>query len=297
MTTTRTMDIAIVVFCATMWGLWWYPVRALEGIGLHGPWIGVTMCAVTLPIGLAWMTTRRGSLSSRAILGGILVGAAFMLYAISVSYTDFLRAVLLFYLAPAWSTLIEVAFFGRRWTLQSTIAIGFSLIGVLLISRGDISFDGLGAIGDWMALGSGVCWSVGAALVFSSKNAEVSRVMVVTALGGVGSALLIAWADGSMAAGVPDFPGLVWVFPLIFIMAGAYVGTMMAGTMWGAFRLPPAVMTYLLSIEIISGVLSSVLILGERFGWLEAGGTLFIVSAVLVEVVWTKPVAAKETVS
>ena len=107
-------------------------------------------------------------------------------------------------------------------------------------------------------------------------------------------ALIIAGFDGSIEAGVPDFPGLIWAFPLIFVMVAAYVGTMMAGTMWGAFRLPPAVMTYLLSIEIVSGVLSSVLILGETFGWLEAGGAFFIVSAVLVEVLWTKPVAVKE---
>ena len=255
------------------------------------------MCAATLPIGLLWCTTRRGALSPRAILGGIFVGAAFMLYAVSVSYTDFLRAVLLFYLAPAWSTLIELMFFGRRWNLQCIVAIGFSLVGVLLISRGDISFDGLGAIGDWMALGSGVCWSVGAALVFSSKNAEVSRVMVVTALGGVGSALLIAWTDGSISAGIPDFTALLVAFPLTFLLAAVYVGTMMAGTMWGAFRLPPAVMTYLLSIEIIGGVLSSVLILGERFGWLEAGGAIFIVSAVLVEVLWTRRVTVAKSTS
>ena len=99
MTTTRTQDIMIVVFCAAMWGLWWFPVQKFEAIGLTGPWIGVAMCAATLPIGLIWCLFRRGSMSPRAVLGGVLIGAAFMLYAVSVSYTDFLRAVLLFYLA------------------------------------------------------------------------------------------------------------------------------------------------------------------------------------------------------
>ena len=35
---------------------------------------------------------------------------------------------------------------------------------------------------------------------------------------------------------------------------------------------------------------STVLILGETFGWFEAGGAAFIISAALVEVVWTRPV-------
>ena len=98
------------------------------------------MCLTTLPIGLTWLAFRPSPLSPRAIVGCVMVGAAFMLYAVAVSYTDFIRAVLLFYLAPAWSTLIEVAFFKRRWTSQSAVAILFSLIGVLLISRGEISF-------------------------------------------------------------------------------------------------------------------------------------------------------------
>ncbi|MEM7058763.1 MAG: DMT family transporter [Pseudomonadota bacterium] len=297
MTTTRSTDIAIVVFCAAMWGLWWYPVQQFENVGLAGPWIGLAMCACTLPVGLAWISMRSGGISPRGVLGALLIGACFMLYAVSVSYTDFIRAVLFFYFAPAWSTLIELIFFGRRRSAQCLISIACSFIGILLISRGEVSFDGLGAIGDWMALAAGMSWSIGASLVFSSREAEVSRVMVIASLGGVGSALIIAVADGSVAAGVPDFPDLMITVPWVFALAAVYVGTMMAGTMWGAYRLPPAVMSYLLSIEILGGVLSAALILGERYGWFEFGGTVFIIGAVLIEVVFApsgveKPVSA-----
>ena len=286
MTTTRTIDMAIVLFCAIMWGLWWYPVQGFEAAGLTGPWIGFVMSLTILPVGLMWSITRKGSLSGRAIVGAALAGTAFMLYAIAVSYTDFLRAVLLFYLAPIWSTLIELIFLGRRWNFQCLLAIVLSLAGVLLVSRGEISFDGLGAIGDWMALASGITWSAGAALVFSSRKAEVSRTMVVAALGGAGCALVIAAFDGSMAAGIPDFGNIVISFPFVFVFSSFYVGIMMAGTMWGAFQLPPATMTYLLSVEILAGVFSAAVILGERFGWFEIGGTICILTAALVEVLF-----------
>lgn len=286
----RTPAIVVVIVCAAMWGLWWYPVGLFEDMGLGGPWIGMVMCVTTLPVGLVWMAIRPRGLSPRAVAGCIIVGAAFMFYAVAVVYTDFIRAVLLFYLAPAWSTLIEVVFFRRRWSVQSTIAIMFSLIGVLMISRGEISFEGIGAIGDWMALVSGMCWSIGCALVFSSRRAEIAPVLVATGLGGAASAGIVALLDGSFSAGVPDFAALAVANPWPFVFSAAYVGTMMAGTMWGAFRLPPAVMTYLLSVEILGGVLSSTLLLGEVFGWLEAGGAIFILAAVLVEVVWTRPV-------
>ncbi|MEM9140665.1 MAG: DMT family transporter, partial [Pseudomonadota bacterium] len=290
MTTTRSIDITIVLFCALMWGLWWYPVSLFEEAGLSGAWVGLAMCGATLPIGLIWSLFRKGTVSPRGILGGVLIGAAFMLYSVSVSYTDFIRAVLLFYLAPAWSTIIELVFLGRRWNIQCVVAIGFSLIGVLMISRGEISFDGLGAIGDWMALASGVFWSAGTACVFSSRRAEVSRVMIIAALGGMASAYGVSHLD-SATVSVPDFPALMIAVPSAFLIAAAYVGTMMAGTMWGAFRLPPAVMTYLLSLEILGGVFSAVFILGETFGWFEAAGALFIIGAVLVEVLFAPKIA------
>ena len=278
--------IWIVLLCAAMWGFWWYPVALFEGIGLSGPWIGLAMSGSALPVAIAWAATRRGALSPRAVAGCILVGVAVTLYAMAASYTDFLRAVLLFYLAPAWSTLIEIFFLGRRWAWGAVAAILSSLIGVVLITRAEISFEGLGAIGDWMALGSGLAWSIGIALVFASRRAEVSRVLLMTALGGVVAALVIAAIDGSLAAGLPEIDTERALWPFAF--AAVYVGVILAGTMWGAFYLPPAVMSYLLSVEIIGGVISSTLILGETFGLLEIGGASFIIGAVLIEVVLTK---------
>lgn len=284
--------IWVVMFCAAMWGFWWYPVALFESAGLEGPWIGFAMNVAAMPVALIWCLVRPGAVSSRAVLGCLFVGLAVTLYAVAASYTDFIRAVLLFYLAPAWSTLIEIFFFGRRWSLQSIFAIAFSLGGVLLISRGEISFDGLGALGDWMALGSGLAWSIGIALAFSSRQATANRVMLITVLGGALSAFLIALADGTFAStGWPDWPGIATTTPWAFVFSAIYVGIILAGTMWGAFQLPPAVMSYLLSIEILGGVLSSALILGEVFGLYETGGAILIISAVLIEVMWTPRIA------
>jgi len=279
-----------------MWGFWWFPISLIEETGITGPLVGVVMNAAALPVAIAWAVFRRGQVSSRALLGSFLVGLAVTLYAVSVTYTDFLRAVLLFYLAPAWSTIIECLFLGRRWSLKSIIAILFSLAGVLLISRGDISFDSLGAVGDWMALASGLSWSIGSALLFSSRHAEVSRVLIVCAIGGMISALLIAAVEGSLAGPLPNPLEWVQINPGTLAFLALYVGVLLAGTMWGAFRLPPAVMSYLLSVEVLGGVLSSSLVLGETFGLIELGGTTFILGAVLIEVITTrrtvKPTAA-----
>lgn len=279
----------VVLFCAALWGFWWYPVALLERVGLSGPWIGLAMSAAALPVAAVMCAVdRRGRISARATFGAMIVGGAVTLYAISVNYTDFLRAVLLFYFAPAWSTLIELFFMGRRWALQSLVAITLAIGGVLLISRGEISFAGLGAIGDWMALGSGLLWSIGIAMVFSASRVSVSRVLLATAVGGVLVAIAIAWADGSVTAGIPDLAAMAAADAWPFVFAVFYMGFILAGTMWGSIHLPPAVMSYLLSVEILGGVISSTLILGERFGPFELGGTICITSAVVIEVAWTE---------
>lgn len=284
-----TLAIVTVLACAMLWGFWWAPVSLLQGAGVDGAWIGVAMTASVLPVAIGWSLVRPGGLSARAVGGAIVVGAAITLYAISVSYTDFIRAVLLFYFAPAWSTIIECTFMGRRWTWKSGLAIVLAFGGIVLISRGEISFDGLGAMGDWMALASGLLWSIGVAMIFSARRVELSRMLLVTALGGIAVALGVAGIEGSLGTQIAAPLAVVTAAPWVFVATSLYMGVLLTGTMWGAFRLPPMVMTYLLSVEILSGVLSSALLLGEPFGLFEAAGAALITAAVLTEVVGSRP--------
>ena len=280
----RAVAVGVVLACAGLWGLWWWPVSLLQAAGLGGAWIGLAMTAGVLPLAAPWALARDGSLSPRAVAGAALTGLAVALYGVAAYHTDFLRAVLLFYLAPTWSTLIETAFFGRRWSLGTGLALGLSLAGVLLLTGGGVDMAGIGALGDWLALASGLAWSAGAALIFSSRRAELARVLVVASLGGSAGALGVAAAEGTLATGAAVLPHAVATMPEAFVLAALYVGTVLAGTMWGAFRLPPAAMSYLLSVEILSGVASATLILGEPFGLPEALGAACIVTAALLEI-------------
>ncbi|MEM7742096.1 MAG: DMT family transporter [Pseudomonadota bacterium] len=274
--------IAIVVVCAALWGFWWLPVSLMERAGFQGPWIAFALNVVTLPVAAIAAWLGGWQMSGRAVLGALLIGLAVSLYAMAASYTDFIRAVILFYFAPAWSTLIEIIWFRRKWTRWVTLALSLSFTGILLISRGEISFDGLGAVGDWMALASGLSWSVGVALLFSGERANVTGAFLVTLLGGAGAALIVGLVDGSLAGGLPE---IRLTETLEAAVVGVlYLGILLGGTLWGAFRLPPAVMTYLLSVEILGGVLSSAILLDERFGVFEIGGAVCILAAVFVEV-------------
>lgn len=285
----RTLPVLLVLASAVMWGLWWLPIRALEEAGLTGAWAGVAMAAGALPlIGAVWAFGRGGvPMRPRAVAGAATVGLAIMLYATSITLTDVVRAVLFFYLAPAWSIAIECLFFGRRWRAMSGLSILLALAGIVALCHGEIPFGGASAAGDWMALASGLCWSAGSALVFSSKLPSVPRIAFAAVMGALVSGLAIAL----LVSPPPDLARPADAIPLAFGTGVLYLAPIVVVTMWGAIRLPPATMSFLLTAEILSGVASSALLAGEPFGLLEATGAALVTLGAMLELFRPDPTA------
>jgi len=297
----RILALALALLAAVMWGLWWVPIRMLEGAGLSGVWSGLAMAAGALPafvIAVALGARRgRGAMAGapalapsravrRAFAGALACGAAVMLYAAALGYTGVVRAVLLFYLAPAWSTAIECLFMGRRWGWRSTLALGLGLAGVAAIFRvglgGGLGGTGWG-IGDTMALGAGLAWSVGTALIFTAASPGVARLSLATGLGALAAGGLVALSGGG-ATVVPSPEVLSAALPLALATGVIYLAPIIFTTMWSAERLPPATLSFLLTAEIVSGVVSSAIFLDEPFGPPEALGAILVTLGALVEV-------------
>jgi len=266
---------------AAVWGLWWIPIRYLESLGLHGAWAGMTMNGGAFLVALAWMVFSRSpfQMSARALIGAVLVGVAVSTYSTALTYTDVVRAVLLFYLAPVWSKMIEWAFLRLPWHWWTTLALIAALLGAWLVLGAETSFDALNR-GDVLSLVSGLAWAAGAALVFSGGAAGAMSLTTVATFFSVLVAVPIALASG--APGMGD--GLGLAVPLGLGAGAIYVLPIMALTLWSARRLSPTVLTFLLTAEILSGVISGAWLLDEPFGWMQMAGTLLIVLAALSEV-------------
>lgn len=269
---------------AILWGLWWIPIRGLEAAGMAEMWAGFSMILGAFPLLVIIAVAMRAplSLSPRAALGAAMVGLAMTSYAGAIVFTDVVRAVLLFYLAPAWSILIECLFFGRRFSAASGGAIAASLLGGLVIFRGEIALDQW-SIGDGLALGSGVLWAVGAAIVFTRPAASATLALYCGGGALLGAAGFLALGGAAMGA-PPSWPEAWDAAPLALGSGVLYLAPIVLATMWGAQRLTPAILSFLLTAEILSGVGSSALLLDERFGLIEALGAALVIGGALVEV-------------
>lgn len=284
MDATRFGPVSLVLASALMWGLWWVPVRLCEALGLTGVWPNLVINLGAL-LGLAALVLfgrPTHTLSMPALLGSILIGIAVALYGAALSLTEVARAVLLFYLAPAWSTLIEVTFLGRRWHAYRLPPLVLSLLGMIVVMRGDIELDG-GNIGDLAALGSGLAWSAGAALIFITENQNVPRLSLAVIIASVATSVILlplGWqgfprfdlTDTGLALLLALSAGMLCLAPIIGI------------TLWGAGRLAPSTISFLLAAEILSGITSSALFLDEPFGWWEVSGTTLIVASIIAHI-------------
>ncbi len=274
--------VALTFVSAIMWGLWWMPIRWIEGMGLSGAHAGI-ICnlGAALAIGAYMIAARvKLRLSARTVLGAALVGVAFASYSVAFTLSDVVRVILLFYLAPAWSKIIEWAFLGQRWRATSTLTLSLSLGGAYLVMGGDISLAAIN-LGDALALLSGVSWAIGAALVFTGEKSTTSALTLATVIWAMLLSLAFAWATGEAMPTAANAPALLASLAL----GAVYLVPVLGVTLWSAQRLPPGLLSFLFTLEIVAGVVSGAIFLDEPFGLYHLSGGLLIIAAALIEAI------------
>ncbi|SLN21370.1 EamA-like transporter family protein [Roseovarius litorisediminis] len=274
--------VLLAFFAAALWGIWWIPIRYLEHLGLDGSWGGVAMNSGAFLAALIWVVFSPASfrVGLHAILGAGLVGVAVTTYSTAITMSEVVRVILLFYLAPAWSKIIEWVFMGRGWHWSSTLTVAASLGGAYLVLGGQVSLAAIG-LGDLLAVLSGMAWAAGAALIFTSTRSSPTMLTMVTAISATLFGLCFVWLGvGTSLSGGSTGNGMATgaVFGAIYVLP------IMALTLWSAQRLSPSVISFLLTAEILSGVLTGALFLDEPFGPQQVAGACMIFLAAVAEV-------------
>jgi drug/metabolite transporter (DMT)-like permease len=171
----KTLSIALAL-SAGVWGLYWYPLRTIENAGMAGSWSVVFFNACPLillgPLLLFQLRKLIGILGP-TLLAASMIGLAFTLYANGLVETTIIRATMLYYLTPVWSTLIGVIWLSEPLTRARIIAIVVAFLGLfLLLSNGDSSEHPLNT-GDLYSLLSGIFWAIGVATLNRWSNIPI----------------------------------------------------------------------------------------------------------------------------
>ncbi|MEZ4658151.1 MAG: DMT family transporter [Caldilineaceae bacterium] len=277
----------IVAAASAVWGLLWIPLRAFDQAGLDPGWVIVSQFAAPLicllPLAIVrWR--RHNPVGIGQFYTGLLVGGGVVLYCESLLLTSVVRALILFYVMPAWGTLIEVGLMGRSFSRWRGFALILSLGGLFaILGASSPAAFGLNA-GDFMALLAGIVFTFGAMRV--RQMPQISVFEQVFAFFCCGS--LVAWGLSTLPLAALGHPPavdlLITLAPWILLMAVGILIPAMWGIYWGSRFVDPGRLGIVLQLEAVVGIGSAALLSGEPFGVREALGTVLVISAGLMEV-------------
>jgi|GEM_PF-30023 len=273
---------------AALWGLFWIPLRALDAAGIDGVWATFVFYAVPalllVPLGLAHLSRLRAG-GWRLFATASLAAVSMVLYTEALLFTEVVRAILLYYLTPVWSTLLARIALGEAITRTRLLGIALGLAGLWVILADEVGVPLPRNPGDWMALASGVVWAFAAVRLKGERAGAAEIVFLYFALGAVLALATTALADGR--AGAPPtlaavLATLPWLVPalLLVVLPSAFL------ILWGVRRLSPGLVGLLFMTEITVGAVSAALLSGEPFGAAELAGCILVSTAGLVETPW-----------
>jgi drug/metabolite transporter (DMT)-like permease len=277
----------VVVAAAGVWGLFWLPLRFFERAGLAAGWATLAMFAVPLllflPVALHRVVHGKPT-GVRQVLTGATMGAALALYYESLLLTEVARALILFYVTPAWGTLLEVLYMRRRITGARLLALIFGFAGLLVILNAGGSVPVPRNLGDVMALLSGIVFAAAAMRVRRAPETPVVEQCFAFFLYGGVFALILALLPVAALGPPPAWMQLQALLPWLLLMAAMFLIPVMWALLWGSRHLDPGRVGILLQMEAIVGIGSAALLAGEPFGVAEAAGGILVVSAGATEV-------------
>jgi len=277
---------------SAIWGLFWFPLRYLDEIGIPGIWaIALVMATATLAalLVVAWRKEWQDLTIMQPWFIGIALGLASVLYFIGVLFSDVVRVIFLFYLLPVWTTLAARFVYGEPIRRAQLPVIAAALIGVWLLLGGGNKLPLPQNAGDYCGLAAGMCWGFSLALLRGRPIAGPAA-SSVTALGsGLALALIAATAFSSLSniesLSYPEPDALKSGLLAALLFGSAVLFPAMFGQIWGARRIPAPTAALLTMAEIIVATISAGFLIGTELGPVSIFGGLVIVSAVCIDLI------------
>ena len=287
MTDARSTRLATLglFFGASVWGLYWLPLRALSDMGLSGGWgvVYFNLCPllVLAPI-LIWGRRTMFRNLRAALFIGAATGLGLGLYSTSIVLGAVVRMTMEFYLTAVWSSIIGVVWLSERADLRRGITVAAGLLGLLLLLSGG-SDDPASALGlaDVLAVTSGILWAFGAAGMKRWPGAHVAATTAFQFVFAVfaGGALQLLVLSGP----VPTIDQLITAFPLSFFGSTLILLPSVYLIFWACRLLYPGRAAILMMSEAVVAVVSATLLLPDETltGQQWLGGAIVLLACLI----------------
>ena len=283
-----TISFALLI-AAGMWGLFWIPQRALEAGGLTGGWATISQMvipfAMLLPISV-WRLYKGQSFGLEYPLIGLLFGGGIACYANSFLLTDVVRALILFYITPVWTTLFEIVFLRQIPRLYRYITLALALSGVWIV------FGQEGVIplpqnsGDWIALLGGILIAASAVRMEIKKPEGIYPILFSFFFYGGLFTLIQSYFLSDYLGDAPTIESWVTMMPWLILIAILFHIPTNIVILGAPSRIGAGIFSIIILFEIVVGTFSAAVLTDELIGWREILGSSFIIFAGLTEIIF-----------
>ena len=280
---TSILPAVALVINAFIWGVSWWPLRQLQGYGLHPLWATALVFGIVFALLLVvYFQSWRGFVANPGLLFlALAAGLTNIGFNWAVTVGDVVRVVLLFYLMPAWAVLIGWLVLGEKPSTGSLLRLALAMTGVLIVlktpgSAWPVPQDAA----DWLALLGGLCFAVTNALLNKYGHTPAGSRML--AMFGGGALLACSAALAGMTQGVVPAPALQGAGIALVLGLGLAFLISNAALQYGAARLAASATALVMLTEIIFASASAAALGAAEFSSrVVVGGSLIVLAAVL----------------
>ena len=275
---------------AGAWGIYWLPQRILEEGGLTGGWgtiaqmiIGVLILS---PISV-WRKIKGKTSGLELPVTGTLIGGGFICYALSFLLTDVVRALILFYMTPLWTTIFEIMFLKKRPGIERMITLALALGGLWIVFSKQTIFPLPENSGDWLALAGGAIFAGGMIRLEIIKTDGVFPLIFSFFFYGTIFNIFAGYLLVDYLGPMPVIEAFISMASFLIIISVFYFIPTGIVILWSPSKLGAGLCSILFLSEIIVGVISSGILTDEPFGWREIVGSSMIVIGGILAVILT----------
>ena len=283
-----TISFALLI-AAGMWGLFWIPQRALEAGGLTGGWATISQMvipfAMLLPISL-WRLYKGQSFGLEYPLIGLLFGGGIACYANSFLLTDVVRALILFYITPVWTTIFEIVFLRQipRFYRYITLVLALSGVWIVFGQEGVIPLPQNS--GDWIALLGGILIAASAVRMEIKKPEGIYPILFSFFFYGGLFTLIQSYFLSDYLGDAPSIESWVAMLPWLILIAILFHIPTNIVILGAPSRIGAGIFSIIILFEIVVGTFSAAVLTDELIGWREILGSSFIIFAGLTEIIF-----------
>lgn len=275
------MPISVLLINSLIWGLSWWPLKALQEQGWHPLWsttlvfiLGAAAIAAAKPAAVAevwrspllWVVGIASGFTNGAFNWGIAIG-------------DVVRVILLFYLMPIWAAILARMLLKEKITLLVVVRIALAMTGAAIVLRpegGGIPMPS--SAGDWLGLFGGMAFALTNVMLRRAAQCNRdSRALSMFAGSAVIPGVLAALSAAGGIAAPSNFSAQVgW----LILALGAAMLIANFALQFGAARLPVNTTSVVMLTEVVFAALSSVMLIGAVITTsMLAGGLLIVLSS------------------